>query len=290
MSKLLDTNTLLNGAEAGILTYPVLEELDRLKTREGLPGKQARDAVKYIYRNLDKFVFIDDLLENNETVDDFLIRVAEKEEMILVTYDLSLYLKALSKGIDADFGLEENSNYSGTTYLTEEEYLNPNLVLDKELPENHYLFHKEEVFIIEDGQIEQVESQIIHNSFTQTIYARNPEQTAFMHSLNSDIPVMLITGGYGCGKSWLTLNYALSELEQGKINKIVVIPNNSFVSDSREIAALPGDLFDKELMHMGPLIDLVGVDQLARYWQKGEIEILPISVARGRNLENSFVW
>ena len=91
-------------------------------------------------------------------------------------------------------------------------------------------------------------------------------------------------------KSYLALNHALSLLENGTINKIVVVPNNSFVENAREIAAVPGDLLDKELMHLGPLIDLLGIDKLTELYSKGLIEIMPISIARGRNLERCLIW
>lgn len=91
-------------------------------------------------------------------------------------------------------------------------------------------------------------------------------------------------------KSYITLNYAISQLERGSINKLVVVPNNSFVADSREIAAVPGGLLEKEYMHLGPLIDLMGSDSLEAKYAAGEVELMPISIARGRNLDNCIVW
>lgn len=199
MKKLLDTNTLLNGAESGILTYPVLEELDRLKTREGVTGKQARDAVKYIYKNLSNFEFLDVVLKDGQTVDDFLLETAQNFDYILVTYDLSLYLKGISIGIDCDFGLEDEFEYSGVTYLTEEEYFNVGLILEKNLPENHYLIYDKEVYCITNGELERVEPKKIKSYFLGEVAARNPEQVALIDSLFKEIPVVLITGGYGTG-------------------------------------------------------------------------------------------
>lgn len=290
MKKLLDTNTLLNGANSGVLVYPVLEELDRLKTREGAVGKNARDTIKYIYNNLERFEFLDFELKANQTVDDFLIEISEENNFNLITYDLSLYLKAISKGIDCDFGIEEEYVYSGITYLTKDEY-NDFSKLDISLfPENHYLIYGNEVYCVQDGELEQVEWGRIKSFYTGEVLPRNPEQAAFIDTLNKEVPVVLITGGYGTGKSWLTLNHAISQLEQGKAHKIVVVPNNSFVADSREIAAVPGGLLEKEFMHLGPLIDLLGAEELESRYNTGEIELMPISIARGRNLDNCIIF
>lgn len=288
--KLLDTNTLLNGATGGVLTYPVLEELDRLKSREGITGKQARDAIKYIYNNLDGFDILEDEKRDLQSVDDFLLEVAEEHKYMLVTYDLSLYLKAVARGIDCDFGLTEEYDYSGGTYLTEEEFNNFDLVMEKDLPENHYLFYDDYIFRVEDGEVVRVEAKTLKNFFVGEIAPRNPEQVALIDLFLRDVPVVVATGYYGSGKSYLTLTHAISLLEQGKVSKLVVVPNNSFVENTREVAAVPGGLLEKEFMHLGPLIDLMGMEELQNRYNRGEIEIMPISVARGRNIENSFIW
>jgi predicted ribonuclease YlaK len=86
------------------------------------------------------------------------------------------------------------------------------------------------------------------------------------------------------------LSYALQELEKGNITKIVIVPNNSRVDGTRELAALPGGIFEKELSYTAALIDLLGIDRLRNMVEKEQIEILPMAVARGRNLVNSIVF
>lgn len=71
-----------------------------------------------------------------------------------------------------------------------------------------------------------------------------------------------------------------------KIDKIVWVPNNAFNDDSREIAALPGNLFEKELPFIGSLIDIVGEDE-AIHFSNGLLEIVPVSIMRGRNFKTS---
>ena len=201
MQKLLDTNTLLNGATEGILTYPVLVELDKLKTSEGLTGKKARDAVNYIYRNLEKFEILPDQInfQSNEKVDDFLLRVAEERNLNLITYDLSLYLKGLARKIKCDFGLEEDIEYNGVSYLTEEQFNDASLIDTSLYPENHFFIYGQQVFVIEHGEMFEIEPGIIKTNFNGEVRGRNPEQVALIAAFEADIPVILVTGGYGTG-------------------------------------------------------------------------------------------
>ena len=111
-----------------------------------------------------------------------------------------------------------------------------------------------------------------------------------MHSLfDDDIKIIVATGCFGTGKSLLTINYAFQQLERGKIDKIVYVPNNAITANSREVAALPGDLLEKEIIYMGSLVDMVGYDEIERRIKDGTLELMPISLARGRNIENSIV-
>lgn len=87
----------------------------------------------------------------------------------------------------------------------------------------------------------------------------------------------------------MTINYAFQQLERGKIEKIIYVPNNAFTANSREIGALPGNLLEKEIIHMGSLVDIVGYDEIERRIAEGTLELMPISLARGRNIENSII-
>lgn len=49
-------------------------------------------------------------------------------------------------------------------------------------------------------------------------------------------------------------------------------------------------MFAKELVYMGQIVDILGDSiEVERLYNDGLIEIMPIAIARGRNLENSIV-
>ena len=59
---------------------------------------------------------------------------------------------------------------------------------------------------------------------------RNSEQACLFDILNNkNITVAYAGGRFGAGKSFILNNFALQELEKGNIQKIVYVPNNSFV-------------------------------------------------------------
>ena len=123
-----------------------------------------------------------------------------------------------------------------------------------------------------------------------SIKPRNPEQIALFNLLRDEkVTILLATGPFGTGKTFCLKHYALEMLEKGKINKIVYVPNNSFNEDTRDIGALPGELFDKELIHLGSWIDLIGYDRLKNYVDEAKIELVPISIARGRSFDKSII-
>jgi predicted ribonuclease YlaK len=294
---LLDTNVLMNKIQSGSVVLPVVQELDGLKNAEGLKGKQARDAIFRIYSNPEKYPII--LPENglerlqDETVDDYLVRVAETLGMVLHTYDLSLYLKAISKGAEAIFmgaGDHEQENYSGMIYQTPEQYAEMCVSQKFEAPDNAYVIYENAINRIEKNTPKKILYRKLSTDHTGDISSKNPEQSCLIDALYGSSPVVIAAGLPGSGKSFLCLSYALQELQKGNYSKIVVVPNNSFVADSREIAAVPGGLLEKEFMHLGPLIDILGIFEIEKLIQEEKLEIMPVAISRGRSLTDSIVY
>ena len=130
----------------------------------------------------------------------------------------------------------------------------------------------------------------ITNSYTKKILPRNPEQECLFNLLQDEsVKIVMAKGKYGSGKSVCLTNYALEQLEKGKIDKIVWVPNNAFNDNSREIGTLPGTLFEKEIPFIGSLIDIIGEDEAMRLLSNGLLEIVPVSIMRGRNFKNCII-
>lgn len=280
-----------------------IEELDRLKDSENYElAYRARKGAKAVQQNL-KNIKIERKTYRQKTVDDILLKCAKRKNYTLITNDLTLILKCKFNGVTArKYQNGENIKYTGTV---EKEVSNISQV-EKLLKEfngklffNQYLIFKQfdnagecinhQAFIQKEKLI-AVENKYINNAINRKIKGKNPEQKCLMNSLfDETIKIIIAGGGYGVGKSFLTINYAFQQLERGIINKIVYVPNNSFVENSREIGALPGSLVEKEIIHMGTICDVIGREEAELRVMEGSLELMPISIARGRNIENSII-
>lgn len=291
---LLDTNVLMElKLKKGFLTLPVIQELDRLKTKEGETGRKARDAISYIYRNLTNFTYLNHPLEKDEEVDNFLLRTAFNYQLTLKTLDLSLFLRAKGEGIKADFLSSPNGHYTGTTYLKEHEWcalLEGKYTLPSGFSENHFFIYGKEARMIKNGKIEKINYLSLLDTYSGEIRPRNIEQYCLVELLSSEVPIVCGTGRMGSGKSYLMLNYALAQLKKEKINKLVFVPSNSYVKDSFDIAALPGGLVDKQVHLLGPLTDILGEIVISEMVSRGKIEIVPLAVMRGRSFNDSIIY
>lgn len=116
------------------------------------------------------------------------------------------------------------------------------------------------------------------------------QQCAFDLLASEDITLKLLTGTWGCGKTFLLVAAALDALSKKKFKKIVWIRNNIEVKDTRDLGALPGDINEKLLPYLGPFIDHVGSkEKVLRMIETGQLEVEPLQTLRGRNIEDAII-
>lgn len=125
---------------------------------------------------------------------------------------------------------------------------------------------------------------------TKTYLPRNDEQVwAFDLMKDRDIPIKLITGTWGTGKTMLLTAEALELLENGVIDKIYWIRNNVDAKGSKDLGALPGEINDKLGPFLGPFEDHAGTQRVRSMIDNGTLIIQPLNFLRGRNLEHSLI-
>ena len=310
---LLDTNVLmkypsvLNTYEGEIvISIRVLEELDGLKKNANPEvAYEARRASHKILQQGNKIQY--ELKRNDRlSTDDDLIKIAKKKNYTLISNDLNVIIKCNAKKVKCQRYDKVKTDYTGVRYMEvelDEHLYNKELehLFEQKTPpfpmrENEFIVvksqDKEPVcnFIYQKGILRQVGEHSIVSDYVGKIYPRNLEQDCLMELLyNKKISIIAALGQYGTGKSYLLTSFALHQLDKGKINKIVYVPNNSIVENSRELGILPGETIDKELAYMGPILDIVGEDRARHMVMNGQIEIVPLAVMRGRSFANSIV-
>lgn len=305
--KLIDTNVLLDypkiveNYDDIVLHISVLKELDNLKNKNQEVGKKARKASNLIFNNKNKITFNKDVIKD-EYVDDILIYLAKKNKYIIVSNDINMLIKCEFENIESMTYSYPEDNYTGITRL--ETGIDDELIAQiYEGTQSSLSLHENEYVFIYDGEnVDEFKSKngklikcpyysIEQTEYNEKVKPRNPEQRALITTLlDKDNTIVFATGQYGTGKSYLLYSFALHELAKGTIDKIVIVPNNSQNENSRELGTLPGDMFSKELVYMGQIVDILGDSiEVERLYNDGLIEIMPIAVARGRNLEKSIV-
>jgi phosphate starvation-inducible PhoH-like protein len=98
-------------------------------------------------------------------------------------------------------------------------------------------------------------------------------------------------GPAGTGKTYLAMAQAVSYLVAKKVSRILLA--RPAVEAGEKLGFLPGDLQEKVNPYLRPLYDalydMLETERVARYIERGTIEIAPIAFMRGRTLNDSFV-
>ncbi|MBA4805390.1 MAG: PhoH family protein [Brevundimonas sp.] len=98
-------------------------------------------------------------------------------------------------------------------------------------------------------------------------------------------------GPAGTGKTFLAAAYGASLLRRGQVDRLVI--TRPAVEAGEKLGFLPGDLNEKVDPYLAPiweaLNDILGVDDVRRRRDKGEIEAAPIAFMRGRTLSHAFI-
>lgn len=98
-------------------------------------------------------------------------------------------------------------------------------------------------------------------------------------------------GPAGTGKTYLAMAQAVSYLVARKVSRIILA--RPAVEAGEKLGFLPGDLQEKVNPYLRPLYDalydMLDVDRVSRYLERGVIEVAPIAFMRGRTLNDSFV-
>ena len=98
-------------------------------------------------------------------------------------------------------------------------------------------------------------------------------------------------GPAGTGKTFLAAAYGASLLRRGQVDRLVI--TRPAVEAGEKLGFLPGDLNEKVDPYLAPiweaLNDILGVEDVRRRREKGEIEAAPIAFMRGRTLSHAFI-
>ncbi len=240
--------------------------------------------------------------------------MSDGRNVVLVTKDLPLRVKASSVGVEAEEYRAELVMNSGWTGMVEETV--PGKIIDELYAHDraHYKFDNESVN--ESGTKHPVNTGVVLHSEKGSALARitasgelqlvRGDRTAFgLHGrsaeqrvaldllLDPEIGIVSLGGRAGTGKSALALAAGLEAVMERRQHKKVVIFRPLYPVGGQELGYLPGSEGEKMspwaqavFDTLGALVSQAVIDEIIA---RGLIEVLPLTHIRGRSLHDAFV-
>ncbi|MFN6074158.1 MAG: PhoH family protein [Fluviicola sp.] len=236
-----------------------------------------------------------------------------KREVILVTKDINLRIKAKALGIlaeDYETGKVDQSEFKESSSIDVDNLdseIIKTLFIKGVIPENGILGDKKVAngyYILKNGKssslafYDQLTDTIhrVEKEYISGIKAKNAEQAFAVHALlNPDVKLVALQGVAGTGKTLLALAAAL---EQQKQFQQIILARPLVPLSNKEIGFLPGDAKDKIGPYMEPLWDNLkfiksqfGENEkkhksIVEMEESGRLVITPLAFIRGRSLSN----
>lgn len=243
----------------------------------------------------------------------------EGKEVILVTNNLSLQLKAKSVGIRAESFKDEtfprlSEQYKGRAEVYTRDdvidsfYANKTIDIkdifdnkDIEFVENEFFVIKSEnksaLGMYKEGKI----IKLLHQKESPYgIKPKNVGQKFLLEALLSDCSLVVIKGNAGTGKTYCTMGVGLQKTEEGEYSRILVTRS---VTASEQYGFLPGDIEEKLSPYLAGIKDNLSIlingsgkkkekdsqhEDGTYFFEKGMVQIQAIGFLRGRSIVDTY--
>lgn len=147
----------------------------------------------------------------------------------------------------------------------------------------HIFPHKKQKYI----QAVKKDSLSIRSNFKP----KTGGQEFYLTMLN-ECDITFCSGPAGCGKTWIATRFALEQLLNHRVNKIVITKPILEAADDH-LGFIPGDIYEKILPHFMSVLecieDHVGPTMAKKLIDDQQIQFLPAAYARGRNIKDSYL-
>ena len=131
---------------------------------------------------------------------------------------------------------------------------------------------------------------VIYYGKKGAISAKTDGQNKYVEMVKNNDVVFSI-GPAGTGKTFLSVAFAVSALENHEVDRIILC--RPAVEAGESLGFLPGDLKDKVDPYLAPLYDslhiLYAENQLAQLLERKVIEVVPLAYMRGRTLDSAYM-
>jgi PhoH-like ATPase len=232
--------------------------------------------------------------------------MAEGRQVVLVSKDLPLRVKASSLGIEAQEYLAElvsNSGWTGIEELTVGHSLIDELY-SSDFAEHEaahtlpvhtgILLHSEKGSALARVSVDKRLQLVRGDRNIFGLHGRSAEQRIALDLLmDESIGIVSLGGRAGTGKSALALCAGLEAVMEKRLHKKVVIFRPLYPVGGQELGYLPGSEGEKMSPWAQAVFDTLGAlvsqDVIDEILSRGLVEVLPLTHIRGRSLHDSFV-
>ena len=313
----VDTNVLLDNLnvedfEHVVVPIVVVEELDKLKrSQDSDLAYRARKANKMLESAENVEVVFDasfalPMYMNNTIADNKIIAFAKevvstRDGYVFLSNDLNVRLKARNLGVEcvgygSKGGLEEYNGWKEVIGNTEKinEYR-------QQIEDGKIKFLTNEYLIQYNSDTDKwTEERFDGEKFislslppSKVIKGLNSQQRCALDLLNDkNIPIKIINGAFGSGKTKLAVSVALHLMEKGNYDFLTLWRTPS-PADGTDIGYLKGDKSEKISDYMRPMLQYVEKDgnqfYLDNLLREEKIKMDVVSFLKGVNVENSFI-
>ena len=140
------------------------------------------------------------------------------------------------------------------------------------------------------GQGHERIQTLLRNNRGKEVRPKTKGQREFVRAIENNTLTVGI-GPAGTGKTFLAVAMAVRALKNREVSRLIL--SRPAVEAGEKLGFLPGDLREKVDPYLRPLYDaledLLDLSIVAKYLERGVIEVAPIAYMRGRTLNDAFV-
>ena len=313
-SLLLKVDSLFEDDECFAISSITLEELEHIKTAANKDPDvkyAARKLVHLLDEYIDKYKVIlycekyekpilrTGIASTNDTkILSCALHMENKEGYIIEFVTNDLCLKHIAKIFlnNVSSVKEESDNYEGYIDVTMSEDEMSNFYNSQD--QNHYNLLINQYLIVRDQEGHTVDKlcwtsegyrHINYTTFSSKQFGnvkpmKDDIYQAFVADSFMNNKITLVKGPAGSGKTYLSLSFLLSQLEKGRIDKVIIFCNTVATKDSAKLGYYPGTRDEKLLdSQIGNLLTSKFGDrcEVERMIQENKLILLPMSDIRG---------
>jgi len=317
MINFYDTNILLEFLDRifdtpFVVSSKVLEEIENIKTSDNKSEDlkyKARKLSRSLDENKDKYLVEIVCQQHYQILEDFSLPInndniilasawlwnKNKEPITFITNDINC--KVIGQKV---FNLQvESMNYDDEYLGYKEVVLNNDEIIDfyNNLKDNFFGCCVNEYLIIRDndgkvhGKFKWNGKEYIRLGVSKIKKFKplNIQQELAFDLMASDTPIKILLGCAGSGKTLINLKYGLSNVENGKFDKILYLKEP--IGKGTQIGYLKGDKDEKISPFLSGLIDNLdlGEDELDRLVRNDQLEIDCPYFLKGASKKNTWI-